>query len=61
MVAVSLLVVVGVCWDRGEDPGGTVTALPPDFATAAHPAGSGTGTAAGSLRQWQWQWQWQWQ
>ncbi|MFJ4281543.1 class F sortase [Streptomyces massasporeus] len=46
MVAVSLLVVVGVSWDRGEDPGGTVTALPPDFTTAAHPAGSGTGTAA---------------
>ncbi|MFF5573356.1 class F sortase [Streptomyces luteogriseus] len=46
MVAVSLLVVVGVCWDRGDEPGGTVTALPPDFTTAAHPAGSGTGTAA---------------
>ncbi|MFF5845491.1 class F sortase [Streptomyces massasporeus] len=46
MVAVSLLVVVGVSWDRGEEPGGTVTALPPDFTTAAHPAGSGTGTAA---------------
>ncbi|MFF6918022.1 class F sortase [Streptomyces sp. NPDC012466] len=46
MVAVSLLVVVGVCWDRGEEPGGTVTALPPGFATAAHPGGSGTGTAA---------------
>ncbi|MEU3489281.1 class F sortase [Streptomyces massasporeus] len=45
-MAVSLLVVVGVSWDRGEDPGGTVTALPPDFTTAAHPAGSGTGTAA---------------
>lgn len=45
-MAVSLLVVVGVSWDRGADPGGTVTALPPDFATAAHPAGSGTGTAA---------------
>ncbi|MFF7379974.1 class F sortase [Streptomyces massasporeus] len=46
MLAVSLLVVVGVSWDRGEEPGGTVTALPPDFTTAAHPAGSGTGTAA---------------
>ncbi|WMD07776.1 class F sortase [Streptomyces sp. FXY-T5] len=46
MVAVSLLVVVGVCWGRGDEPGGTVTALPPDFTTAAHPAGSGTGTAA---------------
>ncbi|MFH9894247.1 class F sortase [Streptomyces luteogriseus] len=45
-MAVSLLVVVGVCWDRGDEPGGTVTALPPDFTTAAHPAGSGTGTAA---------------
>ncbi|MGW8833462.1 class F sortase [Streptomyces massasporeus] len=45
-MAVSLLVVVGVSWDRGEEPGGTVTALPPDFTTAAHPAGSGTGTAA---------------
>ncbi|MFG3721953.1 class F sortase [Streptomyces massasporeus] len=45
-MAVSLLVVVGISWDRGEDPGGTVTALPPDFTTAAHPAGSGTGTAA---------------
>ncbi|WP_283445880.1 class F sortase [Streptomyces sp. Ag82_O1-12] len=45
-MAVSLLVVVGVSWDRGEDAGGTVTALPPDFTTAAHPAGSGTGTAA---------------
>ncbi|MEU4469183.1 class F sortase [Streptomyces sp. NPDC024017] len=45
-MAVSLLVVVGVCWDRGEEPGTTVTALPPDFTTAAHPAGSGTGTAA---------------
>ncbi|WP_435850193.1 class F sortase [Streptomyces massasporeus] len=44
-MAVSLLVVVGVSWDRGEEPG-TVTALPPDFTTAAHPAGSGTGTAA---------------
>ncbi|MFJ8053392.1 class F sortase [Streptomyces luteogriseus] len=44
-MAVSLLVMVGVCWDRGEEPGGTVTALPPDFTTAAHPAGSGTGTA----------------
>ncbi|MFF7737030.1 class F sortase [Streptomyces sp. NPDC007984] len=42
----SLLVVVGVSWDRGEEPGGTVTALPPDLTTAAHPAGSGTGTAA---------------
>ncbi|BCL19451.1 hypothetical protein GCM10017668_12940 [Streptomyces tuirus] len=46
MVAVSLLVVVGVSWDRGDEPPGTVTALPPDFTTAAHPAGSGTGTAA---------------
>ncbi|MEU1320051.1 class F sortase [Streptomyces tibetensis] len=56
-MAVSLLVVVGVCWDRGEEPGATTaTALPPDFTTAAHPAGSGTadrpsgagpGTAAG--------------
>ncbi|MFC8145130.1 class F sortase [Streptomyces paradoxus] len=46
-MAVSLLLVVGVCWDRGEEPGATVTALPPDFSTAAHPAvGSGTGTAA---------------
>ncbi|MFG2809231.1 class F sortase [Streptomyces massasporeus] len=45
-MAVSLVVVVGASWDRGEDPGGTVTALPPDFTTAAHPAGSGTGTAA---------------
>ncbi|MGW7512463.1 class F sortase [Streptomyces massasporeus] len=45
-MAVSLVVVVGVSWDRGEEPGGTVTALPPDFTTAAHPAGSGTGTAA---------------
>ncbi|MFH9590476.1 class F sortase [Streptomyces luteogriseus] len=45
-MAVSLLVVVGVCWDRGDETGGTVTALPPDFTTAAHPAGSGTGTAA---------------
>ncbi|MFE7899849.1 class F sortase [Streptomyces sp. NPDC057424] len=46
MVALSLVLVVGVCWDRGEEPGSTVTALPPDFTTAAHPAGSGTGTAA---------------
>ncbi|MFD5339950.1 class F sortase [Streptomyces hawaiiensis] len=46
MVAVSLVLVVGVCWDRGEEPGATVTALPPDFTTAAHPAGTGTGTAA---------------
>ncbi|MFD9983936.1 class F sortase [Streptomyces massasporeus] len=45
-MAVSLLVVVGVSWGRGEEPGGTATALPPDFTTAAHPAGSGTGTAA---------------
>ncbi|MFJ4540333.1 class F sortase [Streptomyces tibetensis] len=42
-MAVSLLVVAGVCWDRGEEPGAaTVTALPPDFSTAAHPAGPGT-------------------
>ncbi|GAA2302795.1 hypothetical protein GCM10010234_52260 [Streptomyces hawaiiensis] len=42
-MAVSLLVVAGVCWDRGEEPGATTaTALPPDFTTAAHPAGSGT-------------------
>ncbi|MFF5368435.1 class F sortase [Streptomyces sp. NPDC013187] len=41
-MAVSLLVVAGFCWDRGEEPGATtVTALPPDFTTAAHP-GSGT-------------------
>ncbi|MGW6545115.1 class F sortase [Streptomyces massasporeus] len=46
MAAVSLLVVVGVSWGRGEEPGGAVTALPPDFTTAAHPSGSGTGTAA---------------
>ncbi|MEV3969645.1 class F sortase [Streptomyces sp. NPDC050698] len=45
-MAVSLLLVVGVCWNRGDEPSGTVTALPPDFTTAAHPAGSGTGTAA---------------
>ncbi|MFD5480292.1 class F sortase [Streptomyces hawaiiensis] len=45
-MAVSLVLVVGVCWDRGEEPGATVTALPPDFTTAAHPAGNGTGTAA---------------
>ncbi|MFF6878823.1 class F sortase [Streptomyces sp. NPDC012474] len=46
VVAVSLLLMAGVCWDRGEEPGPTVTALPPDLTTAAHPAGSGTGTAA---------------
>ncbi|MFF7869429.1 class F sortase [Streptomyces qaidamensis] len=46
MVAVAMLLVAGVCWDRGEKPGSAVTALPPDFTTAAHPAGSGTGTAA---------------
>ncbi|MFD8227080.1 class F sortase [Streptomyces massasporeus] len=45
-MAVSVLVVVGVSWARGEEPGAVVTALPPDFTTAAHPAGSGTGTAA---------------
>ncbi|MFI8894200.1 class F sortase [Streptomyces paradoxus] len=45
-MAVSLLLLVGVCWDRGEEPGTTATALPPDLSTAAHPAGSGTGTAA---------------
>ncbi|MEU2543651.1 class F sortase [Streptomyces iakyrus] len=46
MVAVSVLLVAGVCWDRGEEPGSTVTALPRDFTPAAHPAGSGMGTAA---------------
>ncbi|WP_308812143.1 class F sortase [Streptomyces sp. A244] len=46
MAAVSVLLVAGVCWDRGEEPGSTVTALPRDFTPAAHPAGSGTGTAA---------------
>ncbi|MZF88435.1 hypothetical protein GTY56_26170, partial [Streptomyces sp. SID5643] len=45
-MAVSVLLVAGVCWDRGEEPGSTVTALPRDFTPAAHPAGSGTGTAA---------------
>ncbi|MEU3935147.1 class F sortase [Streptomyces sp. NPDC029044] len=45
-MAVSMLLVAGVCWDRGDKPGSTVTALPPDFTPAAHPAGSGTGTAA---------------
>ncbi|MFD8231923.1 class F sortase [Streptomyces sp. NPDC059696] len=45
VVAVSLLVVAGVSWGRGEEPGPTVTALPPGFTAAAHPAGSGTGTA----------------
>ncbi|MGA5204290.1 class F sortase [Streptomyces variegatus] len=44
-MAVSLVLVVGVCWDRGEELGATVTALPPEFTTAAHPAGTGTGTA----------------
>ncbi|MFF6950083.1 class F sortase [Streptomyces iakyrus] len=46
MVAVAVLLVAGVCWDRGEEPGSTVTALPRDFTPAAHPAGSGTGAAA---------------
>ncbi len=46
MVAVSVLLVAGVCWDRGEEPRSNVTALPRDFTPAAHPAGSGMGTAA---------------
>ncbi|MEU7720041.1 class F sortase [Streptomyces tibetensis] len=48
-MTLSLLVVAGVCWDRGEEPGATAaTALPPDFTTAAHPAGSGTPARPGT-------------
>ncbi|MFF5984052.1 class F sortase [Streptomyces olindensis] len=43
------LLLVGVWWDRGEEPSTTVTALPHDpaeIASADVPGGSGTGTAA---------------